>query len=224
MARSVKLGWFYTVLALIAVLGGGAIFMLGREDGDLSLPQVDMTSLADDGFQGYVLGSDSAPVEITEFSDFQCPFCAQFAVLTMPDVRERLIRAGRVRWRFRDFPLESHQHSRVAHHAAACAAEQGRFWEMHDQLFFNQSNWARKRRVESEFRDFAKRIGLDMSKYNACMKSGRYAARIQAGVNAGLAMGVNSTPTFFIGKRRISGAMAYDNLKALVDSLAPESK
>src|SRR5258708_7112481 len=96
---------------------------------------------AADAFHGYTLGSDSAPVEVTEYSDFECPFCASFATVQMPVIREQLISTGKLRWRFRDFPLPSHKYSRYAAMAGQCAGEQGKFWQMHDQLF-NNHQWA----------------------------------------------------------------------------------
>src|SRR5258708_31781849 len=96
---------------------------------------------AADASHGYTLGSDSAPIEITEYSDFECPFCASFATVQMPVIREQLIATGKVRWRFRDYPLPSPAHSRYAALAAQCAGAQSKFWEMRDQVFPNH-HWA----------------------------------------------------------------------------------
>jgi protein-disulfide isomerase len=124
-----------------------------------------------------------------------------------------------VRWRFRDYPLSGHRFSRYAAHAAQCAGEQGRFWEMHDQLFFNHA-WAQTGRDPTRlFRDFARAVGLDVERYDACMESGRYAGRIEASRLAGERLGVNSTPTFFVAGRLYSGGSTSDQFKHLVDSL-----
>jgi protein-disulfide isomerase len=173
-------------------------------------------------FPGYLLGSDSAPVEVVEYADFQCPACAQFAILTMHDVQERLIQAGRVRWRFRDFPLEDHDKSRLAHHAAACAGEQNQFWAMHDQIYYGQSRWysTRPSAAARTFRDYGRAIGLDLDAYDACMETGRYQARIEASVQEGIGIGVNSTPTFVIGGAKVPGSLPYDGLRRMIDSIA----
>lgn len=223
MAGSVGLNKFYFGLALFAVVGFSVLWFARRQsDAGVNLQEIPLPAVASEDFAGYILGSDSAPLEITEYADFQCPACATLAVLTLPDVKNRLVSAGRVRWRFRDFPLDNlHRYTRTAHHAAACAAEQGLFWEMHDQLFFNQSVWAREGGVERKYRDYARAIGADVDRYNDCMRSGRYRARIQASLEEGLSVGVGSTPTLIIGNLRIASSIPYDRLKALVDSLSP---
>ena len=81
-------------------------------------------------------------MEITEYADYQCPFCQTFATLQMPTIEERLINTGRLRWRYRDFPLHQHPFARVAAHSAACADEQGKFWDQHRRIYEGQSEWA----------------------------------------------------------------------------------
>src|ERR1051325_4038362 len=83
-------------------------------------------AVVDDGFRGYTLGSSDARVEITEYSDFECPFCANFATGQMPTIREQLIQTGKVQWRYRDDPLPVHKYSRFAAHAAQCRSEERR--------------------------------------------------------------------------------------------------
>src|SRR5207302_525955 len=131
---------FYLLLVGVAVVGGGVLWY-GSQRTAAPAPSGPVPVAAADGFRGYTLGSDSAPIEIVEYSDFECPFCASFATVQMPAIREQLIATGKVRWRYRDFPLPSHQYSRYAALAAQCAGEQGKFWEMHDQLFTNHQ-WA----------------------------------------------------------------------------------
>ncbi|MDH5197531.1 MAG: DsbA family protein, partial [Gemmatimonadota bacterium] len=119
-----------------------------------------------------------------------------------------------------DFPLEGHRNSMPAHHAAQCAGEQGKFWEMHDQIFFNHGRWVPERRPERALRDLAEATGIDIRRYDECMSSGRYMDRLNQLRADAAARGVGSTPTFDIGSRRVSGALLYDDLKKLVDSAA----
>jgi hypothetical protein len=128
---------FYLILAALAVAGAAVLVLASRERPMPGAIEGAVPVVATDGFTGFTLGSDSASVEIVEYSDFECPFCARFANLQMPAVRRQLIETGLVRWRFRDYPLPNHQFSRLAAHAAQCAGEQGRFWEMHDALYAN---------------------------------------------------------------------------------------
>ncbi len=137
----------------------------------------------------------------------------------MPVVREQLIATGKVRWRYREFPLSMHKYSRLAALAGQCAGEQGRFWEMHDAIF-TRHQWAQTGKDPSDpFRGFAKDIGVDVDKYDACMRSQRYAGRIDASYQEGEARGVQGTPTFFVDGRRFQGNPTSDAFKALVDSL-----
>jgi protein-disulfide isomerase len=217
MAGQMKL--FYGALAAIAVVGAGLIFLARARGAERSAPQA-VTAAAAAAFEGHVMGSDSAPVTVVEYADFECPACAQFAVLTAPDIKQRLIATGQVRWVFRDFPLEGHQNSLPAHHAGQCAGEQGRFFEMHDQLYFNHGRWVLERRPERRFRDFAAAIGLDLGRYDECMSSGRYLPRLERAKQDAAAAGIGSTPTFDIGNQRVSGALLYDDFKRYVDRAA----
>src|ERR1041385_5066336 len=215
---------FHTLLVAVAVVGGGALWYAAqRKPAPASTRTPDRGApsavAATDGFRGFTVGSDSAAVEVVEYSDFECPFCASFATVQMPVIREQLIAKGKVRWRYRDFPLPTHAYSRYAALAAQCAGEQGKFWEMHDQLFTNHQ-WAQAGKTpRGLFRDFARGIGLDLDKYDACMDSQRYAGRIQASVQEGEARGVKGTPSFFVNGRPYEGRSASDDFKALVDGL-----
>jgi protein-disulfide isomerase len=212
---------FYVVLAVLAVVLGITLFVLLRpSNGAAKAAAGPPPSVVDDGFRGYTLGVGDPVVEITEYSDFECPFCANFATIQMPTIKEQLINTGKVRWRFRDFPLPSHRYSRYAAHAAQCAGEQGKFWDMHDQLFYHHQ-WAQTGKDPSAlFRDFAKTIGLDPQRYEACMTAGRFASRIEFSRQEGDRLLVNGTPTFFINGKMFNGSRATsDAFKAIADSL-----
>jgi protein-disulfide isomerase len=215
---------FYVLLVGVAAVGGGVLWYGSQQHAPTAAPNGPVPVAAADGFRGYTLGPDSAPIEITEYSDFECPFCASFATVQMPVIREQLIATGRVRWRFRDFPLPTHAYSRYAALAAQCAGEQGKFWEMHDQLFSNHQ-WAQTgKNPRGLFREFARSVGLDLDKYDACMDGQRYAGRIQASVQEGEARGVKGTPSFHVNGRPYQGRSASDDFKALVDSLTKKHK
>src|SRR2546421_683991 len=108
--------------------------------------------------------------------------------------------------------------------AGACAGEQAKFWEMHDQLF-SYHQWAQTgKNPRGLFRDFARAIGLDLDKYDACMDGQRYAGRVQASVQEGEARGVKGTPSFYVNGRPYQGRSASDDFKALVDSLTKKHK
>lgn len=223
--RPMKL--FYFGLGLIAVLGAFLIFGQSRllqrsrsvTETLASAPQAPMGNVA---ATGHVLGSDSAPVEIVEFADFECPACARFAILEWPYVQERLIPTGRLRWRFMDFPLQGHTNSPAAHLAAGCAAEQGKFFEIMDLVYNRQNEWATEKRPERYMRDYARQVGLDLSAYDRCVETKHAQPGVDADYAEGEHLGVNETPTFFVNGREWPGLLVYDQIKAIVDSLAPE--
>jgi protein-disulfide isomerase len=214
MAQSVSMKLFYGAFGVLVVVGAAWIWSSrgGSEAVEVDPVPVDPTS-----FAGWVLGSDSAPVEIVEYADFECGACAHFAILTAPDVRQRLVATGRVRLRFRDFPIQGHRYSPIAHQAGACAGEQGRFWEMADQIFFNQSTWIQDRRPARQFEDYARAIGLNMDQYDSCIKERRHAGDIEASRQHGLAVGVKFTPSFVIGGLLVAGTLPYDSIVRLVE-------
>jgi protein-disulfide isomerase len=215
MAQPMNLKPFYLGFAALAVVGAAAIWW--ARGGGTTPVEVDPVPVNASSFAGYVLGSDSAAVEIIEYADFGCGACAQFAVLAGADIKSRLVEAGRVRIRFRDFAIPSHPSSPDAHLAAACAGEQGQFFAMHDQLFFGQRDWTRQRRPDRQFRDYAEAIRLDMSRYDDCVRDRRHMGRIDAAKQEGLAVGVSSTPSFVIGGLLVVGALPYDSVVALVE-------
>src|SRR5215213_3229459 len=214
---------FYTLFAVLAVVGLGVLGYIVTSTATVSIPaNVTVQPSDTSGFAGYVKGSPSAPVEITEFADYQCPFCQTFATLQMPTIEERLIGTGRLRWRYRDFPLQQHSFSRLAAHSAACASEQGKYWEQHEHIYEGQAEWASGDAADV-FRRYAREVGLDLAKYDACMSAGKYAGRIQASYDEGMKAGVSSTPTLLVSGRLYQGRFDSDAISRLVDSLAPRA-
>ncbi len=225
MARKGSLKPFYWGLGALAVAGGGWIWVSANKTGpDLStepLPASEVAAAA--AFPGYVLGSASAPVVVDDYSDFECPFCARLAILTFPDVRSRLIASGQVRWQFHDRPLRSHPTTMLAHEAGACAAEQGTFWEMHDQLYYNQGTWALARDPSKQFAEYARALNLDTGKFNDCMKTQRYLLRLRASAQRADELGISSTPSLFINGQPYdvtANGLGYDALNAAIQRAA----
>jgi protein-disulfide isomerase len=223
-AAPVGMKRFYTILGAVAVIGLGVLGYQLSKPSTVSIP-ANVTIQPSDtaGFRGYLKGNDAAPVEITEYADYQCPFCQTFATLQMPTIEERLIKTGRLRWRYRDFPLQQHQFARLAAHSAACADDQGKFWPQHEHIYEGQSEWAAARDAAGIFRRYAGEVGLDRGKYDACMSSGKFAGRIQACYDEGMRAGVSSTPTLLVGGRLYQGRFDSDAIARLVDSLAPRT-
>jgi protein-disulfide isomerase len=158
---------------------------------------------------GQTRGPANAPIELIEFSDFQCPYCLR----ANPIVTQVLSTYGdRIRFVYRNYPLASHPNARPAAEAAQCAAEQGQFWPYHDRLFADQSKLA-----DEDLKQSAAALGLDATRFNACFDSHKYKARVEADMQAGNDAGVNGTPAFFINGRMLSGAQPFDEFKRVID-------
>ena len=208
---------FWLVIGVAVVLGIGLLgFLVSRPK--LTATTID-PNLPPMKAEGYLLGSPTAPLEVIEFADFECPGCGQFSTLTEPDVRAKLVNTGKIRIRYIDFPLQMHRNTWDASLAAACANDQGKFWELHDLIFQNQDRWNGEatRRPRPVLADMAKSLGLDMSKYDECMKTDKYRAKVQSHMMEAERRGVNQTPTFVIGDKMVPGSIPYDTFKKIVD-------
>ena len=216
---------FMIALGAIVVAGGGFIYWKTQQAPAaevLVLPTVADSATAAKA-HGYTMGSATAPVEIVEFADFECPACGNFFTITEPDIRKNLVETGLVRYTFYDFPLlNSHQNTVPASMSAACADDQGKFWQMHDELFTNQNEWngIATSNPRGVITAYAQRIGLDIAKWNACMDAQSHSERIKANYALGMVKQVGSTPTFFVNGNKMVGGVPYDELKAAVDSAA----
>jgi protein-disulfide isomerase len=157
----------------------------------------------------FARGPESAPVTIVEFSDFECPYCSR-ARTTLDRLLEQY--GQQVRLVFRHFPLEFHTNAEMAAQAALAAGEQGRFWEMHDLIFDNQSRLSR-----NDLLEYAGRLGLDLNAFRQYVDSAAGQPRIEADLELGRRVGVRGTPTFLINGRTVNGAQPIERFQELVD-------
>jgi protein-disulfide isomerase len=154
-------------------------------------------------------GPKNAPVTLVVFSDFQCPFCKRVEP-TLTQIEKEY--PGKVRVVWKNMPLEMHQNAKPAATAALAAGEQGKFWEMHDKLFENQTALDR-----ASLEKYASELGLDVAKFKAALDSDKFAAKISADMKEAAAVDVSGTPATFVNGRKIGGAYPYDTFKKLVD-------
>jgi protein-disulfide isomerase len=170
-------------------------------------------------------GKEGAKVAVIEFSDYQCPFCARYSNDTLAQIRADYVETGKVRYVFRDLPLPFHKQAFKAAEAAHCGGEQGKFWEMHDVLFQNQTALA-----PEQLPAHAKSVGLDETRFQQCLDSGRFADGIKKDIADAGSVGIGGTPTFLIGVfqpadgrvkvvKKLVGAKPYEEFKAAIDSL-----
>ena len=173
-----------------------------------------------------ILGNESAPVTIIDFSDFQCPNCARFVKSTEPEINREYIATGKAVLVFKHFPrLGSDSFSAAL--ASECADEQGKFWEYHNILYENQqgqnSGWASIEKLK----DFASQTGLDRQQFDPCLESEKYKPVIDRDLALVKELNLQSTPSFLILKsdgtdmETLSGAHPFPSFKALIDKRLP---
>lgn len=155
-------------------------------------------------------GAESAPVTIVKFEDFHCPYCRR----VQGTLKELLIRyEGKLKIVHKDFPLDSvHPQARVAHEAARCAGEQGKFWPYHDALFATGPKSS-----PEDLQAIARETGVDLPKFEECLASGRTRAAIEADVSEGTRLGLTGTPSFLINGRLLPGAQPMEKFVEVID-------
>jgi len=164
-------------------------------------------------------GSPDAPVTIYEFSDYQCPFCLRFAQETKPQIDEQYIATGKVRFVYKDFPIDSiHAQARLASEAAECAGAQDAYWPMHDSLFAGKDEWADNLDAAAVFKGYAAELGLDSAAFDSCLDDGIYSDEVQADLEEGQAAGVTGTPSFFINGQMLVGAQPFEVIAQAIEN------
>jgi len=154
-------------------------------------------------------GKATSKVTIVAWSDFQCPFCSR-VVPTLKQIEDTY--GDKVRVVFRNQPLPFHNNAKIAAEAGLAANEQGKFWLMHDKMFANQQALDR-----ASLERYAQEIGLDVGKFKAALDSGKFTKRVEEDSAAGMAVGANGTPTFFINGREFVGAQPFEAFKNVID-------
>jgi protein-disulfide isomerase len=173
-----------------------------------------------------VKGSPAAKVTLVEVSDYHCPFCRRHMQQTQPQIDANYIATGKVRYVFVDYPIEQlHPDAFRAHEAANCAGEQGKYWEMHAQLF------ATPTRDAKQLISQAGEIGLNTEGFRSCLEGGKFAAPVRESVARMQKIGIDSTPMFLLGLtppdgqpmkvlKVVKGAVPYSEFKNAIEAIA----
>jgi protein-disulfide isomerase len=173
---------------------------------------------------GYDKGSPTAPLVVVNFSDFGCPFCGSFARQTEPEIEQEYVQTGKVFFKYVPFVMGMFPNGDEAAHASECAAEQGKFWPMHDALYANQAEWKKARNPVSAFERYAKGIGLDVPRFAKCyavpdVDPGTMRANVAAGK-----LGVRVTPSFVVNGKAVEGALPLPQFRQLLDAALEEAR
>ena len=187
------------VVALVA-LGSGAMLYHAKRPQVKNIPEAQSAAANGEKQSAHVRGNPDAPVTLEEFGDFQCPPCGQFAGFAEELLREY---DSRLRIVFRNFPLPAHEHAREAAEAAEAAGLQGKFWEMHDTLYREQTAWSKAPNAQELFESYAGTIGLDVNQFKKDMDSEEVKKRIDSDHALADSLGIKVTPTLFINNRPV---------------------
>ncbi|MCA9374387.1 DsbA family protein [Candidatus Peregrinibacteria bacterium] len=182
-------------------------------DNTEQLTLVENVSIDDDPIQGDL----NAPITIIEFSDYQCPFCKRFYEESHQTIIDDYVATDKVRYVYRDFPLDSHPQALPAATAANCAGEQDHYWEMHNMLLDNQDEWSFNSSANQLFQSYASELNLNTEDFSECLSDNQQVQEIFNDQNDGVAATVEQTPTVFINGRKIVGAQPLATYIAIIE-------
>lgn len=172
----------------------------------------------------FALGSPDAPVEIIEYTDFQCPFCQRHFLQTFPQIQAQYIDTGMVRYVFKDLPLTTiHPQAFLASEAARCAADQEAYLDMHHLLFTNQNEWSGSGAAATIFADYASQLGLDSDTFSACLTNHVHETAVQADMDEAIGYGISGTPAFFINGNFVNGAQPFSVFSQIIDKMLTDA-
>jgi protein-disulfide isomerase len=197
----------------VLIIGVGAFMMGGSSTPDKPEAPIDQNLLVKS--DSHVKGAKNPKVTLVEFADFQCPACGAAHPIVSQLTEEY---KQDVKFVFRHFPLSIHKNAMKAAQAAEAAGAQGKFFEMEAVLFDNQSEWGESGNPEEHFEKYANELSLDVDKFLDDIKDKKYEDKVKKDIADGNAVGVNSTPTFFINGQRQAGGLPYDQFKAKIES------
>jgi len=219
-------------VALVSIVGFGVLLLAGRPaaDGNANLPVVnanvnvkpvnqaapeatgDVTKLSAVTSADHIRGNKNAKVTLIVVSDYQCPFCSRHETTINQLLKDY---GDKIRIVWRNMPLTSiHPYAQKAAEAGECAGDQGKFWEMHDKMFENQSAL-----TEDNLKQYATDLGLNASTFASCLSSGKYTERVNKQSAEAQAAGISGTPGTFVNTQLVKGAYPIETFKGIIDGL-----
>ncbi|SRR5258708_1530248 len=206
-----KIGWITgSIIAIIVAFWAIIQFTGSSQDSSkliTKIPQVTNNDLQ--------TGPKNSKVTVLEYADFQCPGCGAYHPIVKKILQDF---NGKIHFIYRTFPLTNvHQNALVSAEAAVAAGDQGKFWQMHDMLFEHQSDWAMTQNPQSIFDGYAEKLGLNLEQFHKDSTDPKTKKFIMDEENAGLSVGINSTPTFFINGKQIESPQSYDAFKQVIN-------
>ena len=188
------------IVVALATVGSGTMLYRAKRPQLRNIPESQSVLAKGDKQSAHIRGNPDAPVTLEEFGDFQCPPCGQFAAFTEELLKEY---DSRLRVVFRNFPLPAHEHAREAALAAEAAGLQGKFWEMHDTLYREQTAWSNAPNARELFESYAGTLGLNLDQFRKDMDSDKARERVDSDHALGDFLGIKATPTLFINNQPV---------------------
>lgn len=210
------------VLGTLLLLVGG-VYLFSRSSSPSNAPKVASNLLEPANGQKtggkvngeYVPASKTATVTLTEFGDYQCPACSAYNTLVTEVITDF---SGKLNYSFKNFPLSQHANALISSYAAEAAGLQGKFWQMHELLYKNQNSWASSTDAKTIFLGYAKDLGLNQDQFRKDIDSSKVKGFVQTDLGDGNAVGINSTPTFFINGVKIDSPQSLDAFKKAIQT------
>ncbi|NTW97718.1 MAG: DsbA family protein [Oscillochloris sp.] len=208
---------FYMLLGgvLVLVIGFVGVFAVRGGFSREVTPVTAAMGRTPDGY--YYKGNPEAAVTVIEYGDYQCPSCGEYDQTLAPLIDRDYVNTGKVKFIYHELPLtQIHPNAQISAEVARCAGDQGvdKFWQMHDMLLLNQDQWALLKSPESIFSSYAGQLGLDRAAFTSCVSTRTNMALIQAAEQAGIAAGINSTPTFDVNGTRVMASQLDSAISA----------
>jgi protein-disulfide isomerase len=212
-----KIKWIVFAAITIGLLGSLVVISNGSK---LNVDNIDANSIQVGNDQNgniadHIYGNIDSKVTLIEYADYQCPGCAQ----EHPKLKAMLeTYKDKIRFVFRNFPLTTiHANAKAAAGATEAAGLQGKYWEMHDKIYENQSAWSNLSSTERSgfFENYAKELGLDTNKFNTDISSKAVSSKINYDQALGTKIGVKSTPSFYLNGTSLNGDVNDPNNKSI---------
>jgi protein-disulfide isomerase len=220
-----------TILALVALAAVNACSKGNAEPA--KAPPVPTTSVSaaagrdaevEAADRGRILGAAAAPVWMLIVSDFQCPYCKTWHDNSFAEIKKNYVDTGKLRLAYVNFPLRIHPNAIPAANAAMCASAQGKFWETQDKIFDTQDKWKDVSNPSAYFDSLAISTGADAVKQKACSSGGKMKALVDADLERYSRVGIQSTPSFYVGSRILLGAQPTPEFRRVIDSVLAATK
>ncbi|OGE44123.1 hypothetical protein A3B45_04205 [Candidatus Daviesbacteria bacterium RIFCSPLOWO2_01_FULL_39_12] len=206
--------FIFGIILVCLVLLGVAVFFLSPNSSQNPTPTTfkePLKILADD----WLKGNKEAKVSLVEYSDFQCPACGAYYPL-LKQLNQEF--GDKILFVYRHFPLPNHKNAEPAAQAAEAAGRQGKFWEMHDLLFENQTDWSNQSAAKETFIEYAQSLNLDIEKFKSDLDSPQVKDKVKRDYQSGLQFKVNATPTFFLNNQKLPNPRSFEEFKSIIQN------